>query len=201
VVAFDLWVVGGYEARRFLLVLAVAVAFALLSRQPPSEWGLRLRPAPSLRWWGRATLIVAAGLAAFFVVAYFVMRAVVGEIRLPLLFHDRSAIPQWLLHACVLAPLVEEGIYRFALCTPLAPTLGRWPTILLSGLLFALLHHRYGVPGIDNQIAGFVLAWSYLRSGALWIPVLLHSLGNLSVVAAHLALLEGWIRIPGVVVT
>jgi len=45
-------------------------------------------------------------------------------------------------------------------------------------MLFAALHFLGGNPGPDNFIAGYILAWSYLKSESIAIPVLLHSLGN-----------------------
>ena len=82
---------------------------------------------------------------------------------------------------CVAAPVLEELIYRLALCLPLVGIVGRRWTILLSGVVFAALHFRHGNPGPSNFIAGFILGWAYLKSGNLLIPIILHSLGNLCV--------------------
>jgi membrane protease YdiL (CAAX protease family) len=65
---------------------------------------------------------------------------------------------------------------------------GSTVTILLSGVLFALLHAAYGNLAPDNTIAGFVLAWAYLRSSSLLVPIVLHALGNLCVFGIHVAL-------------
>ncbi len=35
----------------------------------------------------------------------------------------------------------------------------------------------------DNLVAGFFVAWAYLRSETIVIPIALHALGNLVVVA------------------
>jgi hypothetical protein len=78
----------------------------------------------------------------------------------------------------VIAPLVEEPIYRLALCVPLVAIIGYWPTIVVSGAVFALLHHRYGNLSPENALAGLLLGWAYLRSGSLALPILLHSVGN-----------------------
>ena len=53
--------------------------------------------------------------------------------------------------------------------------------IILSGTVFALAHLVGGNPGPDNFIAGFILAWAFLKSGTLLIPILLHFAGNLCV--------------------
>ena len=83
------------------------------------------------------------------------------------------------------APILEESVYRLALCVPLAALCGpRW-TIAVSGAVFAALHFVYGNPGPDNFIAGYFLAWAYLKSGTLMIPMALHALGNACVIALH----------------
>ena len=52
-------------------------------------------------------------------------------------------------------------------------------------MLFGLLHVVYGNPGPDNLVAGFFLAWSFLKSGTIVVPVVLHSLGNACVFVAQ----------------
>ena len=80
--------------------------------------------------------------------------------------------------ACVLAPLSEEPIYRIAVCAPLVTLIGRWPTIVVSCILFALIHARYGGLAPDNALAGLLLGWAYLRSGSILVPIALHAIGN-----------------------
>lgn len=85
------------------------------------------------------------------------------------------------LSMCVFAPLLEESIYRVALCVSLVAAVGPWKAIVTSGLAFALLHVVYGNPSPENLLGGFLLAWAYIRSESVLIPVLLHAGGNLLV--------------------
>jgi membrane protease YdiL (CAAX protease family) len=78
----------------------------------------------------------------------------------------------------VIAPLVEESIYRLVLCFPTTAAIGSTGTIILSGTIFAGLHFVYGNPSPDNCLAGYVLTWAYLKSGSLLVPITLHSFGN-----------------------
>ena len=90
-----------------------------------------------------------------------------------------------LVPMCLLAPLLEESIYRLVLCTGVAAVLGgRW-AILVSGISFSLLHLIYGNPSLENQIGGFVLAWAFVSSGSIYVPLLLHAGGNALVCLAH----------------
>ena len=66
-------------------------------------------------------------------------------------------------------------------------TLGERMTILLSGFVFAVVHILWGNPGPDNQIAGFLLQWAYLRSGTILVPIALHAAGNAVAASLHVA--------------
>ena len=50
---------------------------------------------------------------------------------------------------------------------------------IAGGIVFAALHFAYGSPGLDNFLAGYILAWAYIKSGSIIVPVVLHSLGNM----------------------
>jgi membrane protease YdiL (CAAX protease family) len=86
-----------------------------------------------------------------------------------------------------MAPIFEEVIYRLILCAPLAAWRRPWWGVVLSGLTFAALHMLYGNPSPENLFGGLFLAWAFLQSGSLLVPVLLHSLGNLCVLAGQIA--------------
>ena len=88
---------------------------------------------------------------------------------------------------CVLSPIFEEATYRFGLCTGLVTVLRPWGTIVVTGMIFGALHILYGNPGPGNLTAAYFLAWAYLKSGTIVVPVVLHSLGNLCALAMHFA--------------
>ncbi len=90
----------------------------------------------------------------------------------------------WLIFpTCVLAPLLEEGVYRLYLCTALATKWSPFLVVFSSGALFSLLHLLYGSWNPANCFAGFLLAWVYCQSASYWVPVLWHAAGNLLVLA------------------
>jgi membrane protease YdiL (CAAX protease family) len=41
------------------------------------------------------------------------------------------------------------------------------------------MHIVAGVPSPENLVGGFFLAWAFLKSSSIAVPVVLHSLGNL----------------------
>jgi membrane protease YdiL (CAAX protease family) len=187
---------GGYE-RRWIAPFLALCAFVALVRGDVRSLGWRLRPAPSLRWWALAIPVLAAVVGVALVGFYFVCRVTVADLVFPRLFDERT-VGAWAVLSLVEAPLVEEMVYRLVLLTALVPWLGRWPSILISGVVFAALHWVYRNPGPDNHVAGFVLSWVFVRSGCPWLPVVLHAAGNALVLLFHLGLQQGWLQVPHV---
>ncbi len=154
----------------------VLLAFVLPSRVSRESLGLRLTPIQPIRYWVRFTLIVAVAMLMFILICAVIIKTLGFEIPVHKMPPDR--IVMHFLHACLLAPLVEELIYRFAICVPATAILGPTGAILLSGAVFAGLHFVYGNPSPDNFVAGYILAWAYLKSGSILVPISLHALGN-----------------------
>jgi len=84
---------------------------------------------------------------------------------------------------CIGAPLAEELLFRGAWFSRLEPRLGTWPTILLTGLSFGVVH--LGSPWTVPLLAvlGIGLGWLRARSGSVWPGVLAHALNNAAGVA------------------
>jgi uncharacterized protein len=178
-VSYDLY--GPYLGLGFRLQIGVVVLALLyaLARGDRRTVGIAW-PEPNVRWWLRITLITGSIFCVVVVGVAAVLYAT-GDLP-PVVPIDDAA--SWLWHACALAPLLEEPIYRLALCAPLVAIIGTWPTIVVSGAVFAFLHHRYGNLSPDNALAGLLLGWAYLRSGSLALPIVLHAIGNALVFVA-----------------
>jgi hypothetical protein len=87
-------------------------------------------------------------------------------------------MPIWLVlvFPVILTPIMEELLCRKILLTRLLP-FGEIPAILLSSIVFALLHgnlfqflYAFGI--------GLLFAWIYLRTGRLGYCMLLHGILN-----------------------
>lgn len=192
-VAVDVWLVRRLRlADDHVVVLArlvpgaaCLVTMALVTRGDRAAFGL-CGPRQGVRYWLRALLSMAAIGAVF--TALSVIALVAGWVQpiagpVDVKFH--------LLQGLLIAPIVEEATYRLALCTPGHHVLGRWPTIVVSGLAFAALHVVYGNPAINNMLGGFLIAWSYAHSGSLVLPWLLHLLGNAAVLVGNVIWIGG----------
>ena len=77
--------------------------------------------------------------------------------------------------------MFEELVYRSLAVPALAGWLGNGWAIFLSGPLFYFLHIViYGRPWFLflYALAGWILAWAFIRCQNVWTPMILHALGN-----------------------
>jgi membrane protease YdiL (CAAX protease family) len=86
-----------------------------------------------------------------------------------------------IVSACLVAPLVEEILYRGILYRSLANKTGVLAAALLSSVVFASLHF-YDIYGLVSVATfGFVCALLYQSTGSLVNVVILHMLYNVSI--------------------
>lgn len=179
------------EGRGAVALLGLA-AYVYLARDDSESLGLKLRPTQGWWYWFKAAAwigLAVLGLLVAAAAAFFVWQSICPTgVSMP----AKPARPPRLigvafLHACFIAPVLEETLYRFLVCIPLAGAKRPWLAVLTSGLLFAALHFIYGNPSPENIFGGLFLAWAYLKSGTIVIPVLLHASGNFLALASHIA--------------
>jgi membrane protease YdiL (CAAX protease family) len=187
VVTADLALVwGGYpeaiEGRGVLAVVALAAHLRLTGGDLASV-GLHLTPSQGWRWWVWVSLWIGLAVAACIVVGLGLW--VLSGQALPIYATPPRDIGRSVLRMCVFAAVLEEVIYRLALCVPLAVWLGPWRAIVVSGVAFAGLHVAGGNPSPENLVGGLFLAWAYLKSESIVVPIVLHSLGNLCALAGQ----------------
>ena len=80
----------------------------------------------------------------------------------------------------VLAPLVEEILFRGFLFRGFEKTFGFGLAVIASSLLFGLLHGSLAA-AVDTFALGAVCCLLVARSGSLWPAILLHALKNAAV--------------------
>ena len=79
----------------------------------------------------------------------------------------------------ILAPIVEEFFFRGVILQRLIKKTSAWGGILISSLLFGILHADI----IGAFIFGIITALLFIRTGNLLIPILVHMLNNTLAVA------------------
>jgi membrane protease YdiL (CAAX protease family) len=170
---------------RTIIVLAGLVAVLCLDNHNSELLGFRLWPAQGWGFWFRMGIYFGAAigllLAVLLILAWLMGLTVPIEARAPSV--------RALLSMCLNAPLEEELVYRALLIFAIAPTCGDLGSIFISGIVFAAIHVLGGNPGPDNQVAGFMLAWAFIKSRTILVPMALHSAGNLIAFANFTA---GW---------
>lgn len=132
-----------------------------------------------------------------------VLTAIVGSIVMAIVANGGAAIMQKLLHsnsdqqavvmlrqlhdprllfafaafACVLAPLMEETIFRVFLFNAVRRYLGFWGGAVISGLCFGFAHGD-PIAAIPLALGGVILAFVYYRTNNAFASMITHGLFN-----------------------
>lgn len=139
-------------------------------------------------WIDRRWLLRAVALGAISVPVLMLITAVTKPVfgpaknpALPLTGADAWGEPSYmaalLLGVVLLAPLMEEMIFRGLLFGWLRRRYGLWHAAALAALGHAILHFDQGaLPGLF--LFFLFLAWIYEYSQSLWVPTIIHSVHN-----------------------
>jgi len=171
----------GSETQYLLAALAaqLVAGFTALALLGKGAWRASLAGPASVRDLALALPIGALGFAASFV---WVESVWVESIFPGAPEFDELApgLPLLLLGA-TLVPIVEEWLDRGVLWNALAPLTGRAGQIVLTAMLFALLHGLNGgfVLELPHRFAGgLLLGWLRARSGSLLPSIVAHVTWN-----------------------
>lgn len=179
----------------YLLSFMLPVAF-LRNRMCKKNVIFR-QPALAPKLSAELPLIVMAGIALVFAMSK-VNASIVGIFS----YSDFSADFLWgsmenmqpyelvlqFIVLCLVPGVCEEFLFRGAILTNCLP-FGRSTAILISSLLFALMHQN-GEQVLYAFAAGIVLGLVYERMGSIWCCTLLHVLNNFASLAEE-SLLSG----------
>lgn len=164
------------------LVIEVGILIWLVRKRGAGKAGLGLRQARDswyLAAFGLYFLQIVLIIAVFSVVNVL-LPAVDTEEQQTVFEFGRSGWGYWLAaaSAVVVAPVIEELLFRGVLFAGLAKRWPVWLAAVVSSLAFAVLHGQVNV-GIYTFILGFLLSWLYVRSGSLYPGILVHFINNL----------------------
>ncbi|MDQ4076332.1 MAG: CPBP family intramembrane metalloprotease [Chloroflexota bacterium] len=111
----------------------------------------------------------------------------------PLFGEGRGALISALLVGGVLAPIVEEVVFRGFLFAGLLKFLSSVPAALGSAALFGALHLQpFAFPVLF--LLGILLATLYYRTNSLWPPILMHlTINVVAILVQYLAAEQGLI--------
>ncbi len=91
--------------------------------------------------------------------------------------HDRRLLTAFALFACVLAPFMEETIFRVFLFNATRRYWGFWAGAIVSGLCFGLAHGD-PIAALPLALGGIVLAFVYYRTNNAFASMITHGLFN-----------------------
>ncbi|MEI3606173.1 CPBP family intramembrane glutamic endopeptidase [Pseudogracilibacillus sp. SE30717A] len=81
----------------------------------------------------------------------------------------------------IIAPIVEEIVFRGVIYKFLRVKLGVPLAILINGFLFGINHAPSWELLLNAAVMGAFFAYIYERSGTLWVPIIVHGLTNAAV--------------------
>ena len=160
------------------LLIGLTLLFAWMRR------GLSVREYLALRGLRKRTLVRwCLGLLAFAVVSdsltWLLGKPIVPDVMIEA--YQTSVWPGLLWVAVVVcAPWGEEIFFRgFLFKGWLHSPLGGWGTVLLTSLIWAVIHLQYDLYGVATIfVGGLLLGYARLRTGSLYPPILMHTLMN-----------------------
>ncbi len=176
------------EDNNYLMGLLVFGIFLLIlsyiSRRTDRRWVSLLQPAKTDLDW-RVWPCVAISIAGMAVVLHELNKAVVCGFPIPesmqVIFHTTlgrgTSYPSALFRGAVVAPYVEELLFRGVVLSGLLSNYSRTYAIIWSSILFSVSHlNPWQLPA--SLIGGLVLGWWVIRTGSLWPALVGHALNN-----------------------
>ncbi|HUN29571.1 MAG TPA: CPBP family intramembrane glutamic endopeptidase [Alphaproteobacteria bacterium] len=91
--------------------------------------------------------------------------------------HDPRLLLAFAVFACVLAPLMEETIFRVFLFNAMRSHFGFWPGAVISGLCFGIAHGD-PIASLPLALGGVILAFVYYRTNNAFASMVTHGLFN-----------------------
>lgn len=102
-----------------------------------------------------------------------------------LLFTDTSSALGVMIGGAIVAPVVEEIIFRGFIFASLRERFGWKMSALVSSLLFAAIHFQL-TAFLPIVILGLIFAYLYERSGSIWPAIIMHLTSNAIALSAAL---------------
>lgn len=165
-----------YQASQWVILLTALTAGFRVS---PEEWGMHERRFPQQLKWGLAAVTAAWAPVFLVMLVTFPLRTVEAQHPLLRLLQEAPTprnVVGVVLAAVILAPMVEELLYRVILQSWLMQHVSPVWAIAASSTIFGLVH------GFPDSLAivplGAILGTTYYLRRSYWSIVLAHALFN-----------------------
>lgn len=168
-------------------VILLTVRMAIGDRW--GEWGLRIdRLGRDAAWAVGAYVVSWPVVFAVLALTTLILRAIDPTFQpiehSTIEFLRQADVPRWavvlsLINAALLAPIMEELLFRGLLQTALAQHLrSTWVAIAVTAVTFGMIHGDVKQTVLPLIVFGVVLGYVYARSGSLMAAILLHMVFN-----------------------
>ena len=161
------------------IATSILIAVFILIRE-----GASLREYLALKPISRKTLWMALGVMAVFMVAMDVLSRVLQKDIVPDFMVEAYQTAGWLpllwFAIIVAGPFVEELFFRGFLLEGFRHSfLGNTGAVVLTALLWAVIHVQYGLFEISLIFSmGLLFGYIRLQTGSLWSPIIMHVFNN-----------------------
>ncbi len=169
--------------------------FPMLRRGWHADYGVSIpldtRVSPPLSWskvllYGAGTLalampiVILLSLGWTFLLRYFGLPDEAQD-AIGIFSNTKSyaVVAGMLVIACVLAPAMEELLFRAGLYRFCRQRLGRGPALIISGVVFGAIHLNWA-SFLPLSIFGVLLALVYEATGSIRVPIVAHAFFNLN---------------------
>jgi membrane protease YdiL (CAAX protease family) len=193
-VAFDLFeTVNGADFAGLIAVAGNGILFSLIMSYKKLRYSELFHPASHsvAATIGLVTVPVLLLVPALVIVAGTLNAFVVK--LLPMTPYDVghmgrlvSTAPVTLLFGCLIAPILEEMLFRGIILRSFLRQYSRMAAILGSSVLFAVAHLN-AYQFVSAMTVGIVAGWLYERTRSLWPCIVLHSTYNACAIYAYQA--------------
>lgn len=165
------------------LALAGGIAWAVHRTGLPWRRALGLHPLPASALAPLALVLV--GSVTVFSEMYFIVQQIVpvppeleALLRELLRINDTGDLVFTVAIVVVLAPLLEEGLFRGVILHGLARRRGPRSAVLWTAAFFAFFHFYNPWQIVPTFFLGLLLGWVVLTTRSLWSSIVLHSAFN-----------------------
>ena len=90
---------------------------------------------------------------------------------------DYVSILTLMLYVAVLTPIVEELVFRGFVLDLASEAYGKWTSIIISSVLFALIHLN-AISVVNAFFGGLIYGYVRIKTDSLWPSIFLHSAWN-----------------------
>lgn len=176
--------IAAIEAVDTVLIL-IALGWIAVPRSRPPGWGRRLGA-----W---CAFFPALALLLLLNFSYHGLLRETLDLQVidQTMFTEGSLLPIWFVLLCVQPALIEEVFFRHVTYKALHDVMGLHSAVIISSIMFGLVHIAVPLSIPMLMVLGIGLGYARAVSGGIALPIVMHFIHNVAVLAFESRLLGG----------